>query len=117
MFGCTSVYIDEKIVFILREKSDAHARDNGVWFATTAEHHESLKREFPSLRSLELFGPGPTGWQVLPSDSDDFEAAALKACKLVLKGDERIGKIPNRKTPRRSKTKTASTARRPKPKK
>jgi hypothetical protein len=95
MFGATAIYVGEKIVLILMER-EGHA-DNGVWLATTAEHHASLAREFPSMRSIRVFGPGPTGWQVLPVDASDFEEAALRACDLVLAGDPRIGKIPQRR--------------------
>jgi hypothetical protein len=96
MFGCTAVYVDERIVFVLRDKpGDA---DNGVWIATTREHHESLRRELPSMRSIEvLAGGGVTGWQVLPADADDFEEAVLRACALVLARDPRIGKVPQRR--------------------
>ncbi|MDE2261511.1 MAG: hypothetical protein KGL45_03210, partial [Gammaproteobacteria bacterium] len=38
MFGCLAVYVEEKIVLILRDKRKS-AADNGVWLATTAEHH------------------------------------------------------------------------------
>lgn len=98
MFGCTSVYVGDRIVLILREK-DEPSEDNGVWLATTPEHHESLRKEFPTMRSISLFTDGtkPTGWQLLPSGAPDFERAALRACELVLRGDERIGKIPRRK--------------------
>ena len=48
MFGCLAVYVQEKIVVILRDKRDGTA-DNGVWLATTAERHESLGREFPNM--------------------------------------------------------------------
>jgi hypothetical protein len=47
MFGCLAVYVADKIVLILRDKRDSTA-DNGVWLATTEEHHESLRREFPN---------------------------------------------------------------------
>src|SRR5271169_6569837 len=57
MFGCLAVYVQEKIVLILRDKED-HASDNGVWLATTEEHHESLRREFPSMRSIRVLGSG-----------------------------------------------------------
>ncbi len=93
MFGCLAVYVEEKIVLILREKS-ANASDNGVWLATTEEHHESLRREFPNMRSIGVLGKAVTGWQVLPSDAHDFEAAALHACDMILAGDHRIGKVP-----------------------
>ncbi len=93
MFGCTAVYVGEKIVFILRQKMNLLV-DDGVWLATTDEHHPSLQKDFPSMRSIEMFGPGPTGWQVLPVDAEDFEDSVLKACELVRQNDPRIGKVP-----------------------
>jgi hypothetical protein len=93
MFGCLAVYVGEKIVLILRDKKDKTA-DNGVWLATTEEHHESLRAELPNLRSIAVFGKKVTGWQVLPADAADFEEAAMRACELILAGDPRIGKIP-----------------------
>jgi hypothetical protein len=93
MFGCTAVYVGPKIVLILRDKPSQPA-DNGVWLATTAEHHESLRREFPNMRSIEVLGKSVTGWQVLPVDAPDFEEAALHACDLIVARDPRIGKIP-----------------------
>jgi hypothetical protein len=93
LFGCLAVYVGDKIIFALREKPESPS-DNGVWLATTAEHHESLRRDFPNMRSIQLLGTGVTGWQVLPSDSEDFETAALHACDLVLASDPRIGKVP-----------------------
>ena len=94
MFGAHAIYIDSKIVLILRDKNDD---DSGVWIATTPEHHTSLRTEFPSMRSIKIFGPGVSGWQVLPMDSDDFETNVNHACELILKGDARIGKIPKPK--------------------
>jgi len=38
MFGCLAVYVKEKIVLILRDRRDETA-DNGVWLATTEDHH------------------------------------------------------------------------------
>jgi hypothetical protein len=96
MFGCLAVYVEEKIVLILRDKQD-HAADNGVWLATTKEHNESLRREFPNLRSIQVLGSRVTGWQVLPADDSDFETMALRACDLILVGDPRIGKVPGAK--------------------
>ena len=96
MFGCTAVYVGERIVFALRKKlGDTH--DSGVWVATTEAHHASLREELPSLRSIAVFGVGVTGWQNLPEADDDFEDAALRACALVRAGDPRIGKVPARK--------------------
>ncbi len=106
MFGCLAVYVrdkvpdkvQDKIVLILRDKPDQTA-DNGVWLATTEEHHQSLRREFPNMRSIQVLMKQAlrkkvTGWQVLPADAQDFEEAALRACELVLAGDPRIGKVP-----------------------
>jgi hypothetical protein len=92
MFGCLAIYVEAKIVLILRDKpADS---DNGVWLATTAEHHKSLLREFPRMRSIKVFRKKVTGWQVLPADAPDFEEAALRACELVIARDPRIGKVP-----------------------
>src|SRR5271157_4497159 len=93
MFGCLAIYVKDKIVLILRDKP-AQTADNGVWLATTEEHHQSLRRDFPNMRSIKVLGKKVTGWQVLPADAHDFEEAALRACELVLAGDLRIGKIP-----------------------
>lgn len=102
MFGCHALYVGEKIVLITREKPD-HPEDNGVWLATTTEHHTSLRKEFPSMRRIFLLGNGETSWQNLPVEADDFEESALKACVLIRKGDPRIGKIPKpRKRKKRS---------------
>lgn len=61
MFGCLGMYVGNKIVFIQRMKQRPPV-DDGLWVATTGEHHESLHAEFPNMRSIEMFGPGPTGW-------------------------------------------------------
>jgi hypothetical protein len=101
IFGCLAVYVQDKIVFILRDKRDG-AADNGVWLATTEEHHQSLRRGFPNMRSIQVFRKKVTGWQVLPADAKDFEEAALRACELVLAGDPRIGKVPGARRASRS---------------
>ena len=93
MFGCLAVYVEDKIVVILRDRRD-HAADNGVWLATSQEHHESLRHEFPNMRSIPVLGKKVTGWQVLAVDTPDFEEAALRACELIVAGDPRIGKAP-----------------------
>ena len=105
MFGCLAIYVKDKIVLILRDRRDL-TDDNGVWLATAEEHHASLKREFPSMRSIGMFGTTVTSWQLLPADASDFEEAAVRACDLVLAGDPRIGKVPK---PRRSRPRTTTT--------
>ena len=106
MFGCLAVYVKEQIVLILRDHRD-HRADNGVWLATSAEHHDTLRREFPCMRSIQLFGTPVTSWQVLPAEASDFEESALHACELVLARDPRIGRVP---AARRRVTKTTKTA-------
>ena len=110
MFGCLAIYVKDKIVLILRDKP-TNTADNGVWLATTQEHHQSLRREFPNMRSIQVLGKPVTGWQVLPVDAPDFESAALRACELVLAGDARIGKIPGART---SKSGSKAVGRSPK---
>ena len=104
MFGCLAVYVGRKIVLILRDRQTV---DDGVWLATTEEHHESLRREFPNMRSIQVFGRKVTGWQVLPLDAPDFEESALHACDLIAARDPRIGKVPGARKP--AKKRRAST--------
>lgn len=93
MFGCLAVYVKEKIVLVLCDKPTALA-SNGVWLATTKEHHSSLRNEFPGMRSIPALGSGVTGWQMIPANAPDFEEAAQRACELILARDSRIGKTP-----------------------
>lgn len=108
MFGCLAVYVREKIVLVLRDRP-TNVSDNGVWLATTQDHHQSLRREFPNMRSIGVLGKEITGWQLLPVDAPDFEEAALHACELIVSGDARIGKIPGASKQRsRKHAKTAA---------
>lgn len=108
MFGSHAVYLDERIIFILRQSQHpGTVRDNGIWVAMPPEHSESLRREFPALRPIELFaargGKGFTGWLNLPEGDELFEEVALSICRSVIGGDPRIGKVPKR-TKRRGST-------------
>ncbi|MBZ5706413.1 MAG: hypothetical protein LAN63_13770 [Acidobacteriia bacterium] len=94
MFGCLAVYVKDKIVCVLRDKRDGTADDDGMWLATTVEHHASLRRDFPNMRSIRVLGKKVTGWQVLPASAPDFEEAALRACEFIVADDPRIGKVP-----------------------
>lgn len=102
MFGCTAIYVGERIVLILRQKP-TYERDNGVFLVTSREHHGSLQRDFPNMRSVEFFGEPVSNWQILPIDAPDFEESAMRACELVIAGDPRIGKVPNSKKTKKSK--------------
>ena len=96
VFGSTNVYLGEKLLFSLRD-SPTHPGTNGIWIYTTAEHLESLAREFPGLPRRQLWRSGKNAWVVLASRLEDFEEYAFTACELVLKGDQRIGRLTRRK--------------------
>lgn len=97
MFGCYGVYIGEKIVLALRSR-ESHTDDNGVWIATKPEHHASLKKLLPSMRSIYVLGGGgETNWQIIPEQAEDFEESVMTICSLIKKRDERIGNIPKAK--------------------
>ena len=117
MFGCTAVYVNDRIVFILRLKEGAYEQDNGVWMATHTEHHPSLKLAFPSMRSISLFGPSTTAWQNLPMDAPDFEEMVTRACEMVVMGDTRIGKVPGEKRVPRGEAPRHSPKKKSKPRK
>lgn len=96
MFSGFAVYIGESIVLMLREHTKS-PRDNGVWLVLsdgTDPKNPKLKREFPSLRQIELLGGKIEHWLVIPSDSPGFESEALHACDLLLRRDPRIGRVP-----------------------
>ena len=98
MFGCHALYSAGKILLIVRKKED-HTDANEVWIATGKEHHDSLRKELPSMQSVYILsdGKGETGWQMIHEDAGDFEESVTNICELILKGDERIGKIPKGK--------------------
>ena len=100
MFSCLAVYVGEKILLALRDRPN-YTGDNGIWIATTIEHHKSLKQELPNMRSIGVLGKDATGWQILPADAPDFEESAFHVCELILDGDPRIGKNPKSKKRRK----------------
>jgi hypothetical protein len=118
MFGCLAVYVEDKIVLVLRDKvlrdKGKETADNGVWLATTKEHHPSLRLEFPNMRSIQVLGKKVTGWQVLPADAPDFEEAAMRACELIVARDPRIGKVPGARAPASRVKKTGKSSKRAK---
>ena len=94
MFGFTSVYLDEKLLCSLRD-SVKQPGSNGMWLYTTKEHLESLAREFPDLPKRQLWRSrnGDKAWVILASRLENFEEYAFRACELILKGDQRIGRL------------------------
>jgi hypothetical protein len=99
MFSVYAIYINDKIVLGLRDRPK-NIESNGVWVATSKEHHESLREELPSLTAIPVLGSGETGWQLLSAYDDDFETQVITICEMIKKNDPRIGKIPKPKKKR-----------------
>src|SRR6476646_5232426 len=76
MFGAYGIYRDHQILMILRKK-EKFDNDTGIWLGVVDGQRESLRQEIPELRDLELFGPGPTAWQVVGEELVHFEEIAL----------------------------------------
>ncbi len=98
MFSGHAVYVDDRIVFMLRD-SDKGVEDNGLWLVfgedfDAVRDTPRLLDEFPSLRRIKLLGGKIQHWMLLPADSPDFESEALHACDLALAHDRRLGRIP-----------------------
>lgn len=105
MFSGFAVYVGEKIVLMLRDSSK-QPKDNGVWvvFSETANLADpAIRRDFPSLRLIDLLGGKIAHWRLIPADSSTFESEALRACELLLKHDGRLGRIPKSRQSRPAK--------------
>jgi hypothetical protein len=96
MFGCTAVYVGEKIVLVLRKKEKTDA-DTGIWVCIPDEHVAAMKREFPMLRGVSFFEDPDSAWQTLHESEPGFEELAMRICELIRKRDPRIGRVPKRK--------------------
>jgi hypothetical protein len=92
MFGFTYVYLDQKLLLSIRD-SAKQPRFNGVWLYTEAEHIDSLRNEFPQLPKRCFWKSGKNGWVILASEFEDFEEYAFRACELILRGDQRLGRV------------------------
>ena len=96
MFSGFAVYLGDRIVCMLRDHPES-PQENGIWLVlsdTTDPKDPDLRREFPSLRSIELLRNKIGHWLLIPSDNPSFEAEALHACDLLLHHDPRFGRIP-----------------------
>lgn len=97
-FGFTYVYLDDRLLFTLRESVKQPAT-NGMWLFTSSEHVDGLAKEFPELSRRQIWRSGKNCWIVLASKLAHFEEYALKACELILDGDRRIGRMSLRVKP------------------
>jgi len=96
MFSGFAVYSGNLLILMLRDRP-ASPGDNGVWLVlseTTNPGDPTLRRDFPSLRRIELLGDKINHWLLIPSDSPTFEPESLHACDLLLRHDPRLGRVP-----------------------
>ena len=96
MFSGYAVYLSDPIVCMLRDHHKS-PQDNGVWLVLSESVNPAnagLRREFPSLRPIELLGHKISYSLHLPSASPAFEEEALHTCDRLLHHDPRFGRIP-----------------------
>jgi hypothetical protein len=96
MFSGFAVYVSDRLLCMLRENVKS-PRDNGIWLVLSEDTNPAdpgLRREFPSIRSIDLLHGKIRHWLVIPSDGPGFEREALHACDLLLRHDLRFGRIP-----------------------
>ncbi len=88
MFGNYAIYVEDKIVLANRNNRSKPI-DNGIWIATSENHHDSLKSQFKSIKNLTLYNIKK--WLLLPEEAEDFEEVAIEICELIKSKDARIG--------------------------
>jgi hypothetical protein len=96
MFSGFAVYVGDRLVFMLRDHIKS-PKDNGIWLVLAEgidPADATLRRDLPSIRSIQSLRSKISHWLLIPSDSADFERAAVDACDLILRHDPRLGRIP-----------------------
>jgi hypothetical protein len=96
MFSGFAVYVGNRLLLMLRDHAKS-PQDNGLWVVLSEgvdPADASLRQDFPSIRSIQMLGNKIGHWLLIPSDSGDFEIAALHARDLILRHDPRFGRIP-----------------------
>jgi len=96
MFGCTAVYVEEKIVLVFCDRPQL-TEDRGIWVCIPSQYCREMKADFPTLRGVSFFENENSAWQCLPQDDPNFEETALQVCALIRKRDPRIGRTPKPK--------------------
>lgn len=109
VFGFTHVYLEDKLLFSLRD-STTQTGSNGIWLYTTTEQADSLAREFTDLPRRQIWRSGKKAWIILASRLPEFEEHAFKACELILRGDRRIGRLSRRMSPKSKREMKRRTA-------
>lgn len=100
MFSGFAVYVGDLLVCMLLDHVK-HPKDNGVWVVLAegvdpkgGAEIRGLRKEFPSLRKIEMLGGVIGHWLVIPADGKDFEREAGRFCELLLRRDGRLGRVP-----------------------
>ena len=106
MFGSTGVYLDERVVFILRQKGDA---DDGVWIAYEPEREQEVLALLPNATRIGRI-PNARGWRKLAAASPSFEDDVLHACRIARAEDSPLGKIPVRQAKKKRPVSTPRSA-------
>ena len=101
MFGCTAIYVGDKIMLVLRKKEKMDL-DTGIWVCIPDEFVDEMKKKFPVLKGVTFFESEDSVWQCLRETEEEFEELALTFCKMIKKRDPRIGRTPK---PKKLKTK------------
>ncbi|HVU35705.1 MAG TPA: hypothetical protein VHE61_19855 [Opitutaceae bacterium] len=96
MFGTRAAYLDGKILLCFSARTEPWS---GVLVATEREHHDSLRREFPSLVPHPILPK----WLYLSESSARFDGTAERLVRLVRQRDPRIGVTPKAKPRKRSR--------------
>jgi hypothetical protein len=87
MFGAKAVYLRGQIMLCFMAKDSPW---RGVLICTDRERHEALRRDLPQAKPHPVLSK----WLYLPDEGDNFDRQAEKLVKLVQRGDERIGVVP-----------------------
>ncbi len=91
MLGGYGLYQEKRLKLFLREK-ETQIEFNGVFVATQPAYFKALQNEIHSSKmEFDLDGSNDS-WIFISEDLEDFKEKVEKACELIKKGDERIGK-------------------------
>jgi hypothetical protein len=90
MFGFIYLYLQGKLVLCLREREN-QPESNGLWLPTNRSMLIGLSQEFPLLPKASILRTSKLGWVFLPAHLEIFEEYAVKACEMIICGDNRIG--------------------------
>lgn len=91
MLGGYALYLEKKMILFLRDR-ETQPEFNGVFVATHPEHYNALQQEIHTSKMDFDFDGSYNSWLFISEDLDDFDAKVKKACEMIKRGDERIGK-------------------------